>query len=266
MRLGLVFAVACVLPACALLTNLNDLGATDAAAPDVGTTTDAAADVSADVTSAPDAGDAGWSFLDDFNRADAGTLGNNWVTKQPAFTLASNAAMRVNATSYDYRDLMVYRPASEDVADVQASFELHYGSAAQGWPQIHVRIQSATAGLSNTLDDYLLFPQSGGTTSMIIARNNGTANYTTLATFSLGSPLDTTHTFRFTLAAKGTSPVVLTGSVERLDGSSWTLLGTSTVQDSDASRIATPGSFGFSGGSSDTTGQYSYDNFTAHGM
>ncbi len=215
--------------------------------------------------SVPDAGaDAGhWTFMDDFNRANAPALGNGWVEKQPVFWIVNNQAAVVTAGS-DYRDSIAYRPPMENVTDVTASVELRYGTSAGGYPQLHVRVQTASVVSTGVLDDYLLFPASGGTTDMVIARNRGNATFTMLTSYKLTTPLDTAHMYRLTLSAIGVSPVALTATVERLDVSTWTSLGTATVQDSDPERVTGPGSVGFSAGS-EPKGQFVYDNFKVTG-
>ena len=99
---------------------------------------------------------------------------------------------------------------------------------------------------------------------MDIARNSGTSQYFTLTTFQLGSALDAASTYRFTLRATGMNPVTLKGTVERNDGSAWTVIGTSTIQDGAPQQLG-PGVVGFSAGG-EATGAFRYDNFKAQGL
>jgi hypothetical protein len=102
---------------------------------------------------------------------------------------------------------------------------------------------------------------------MTIARNRSSSLFYVLTSFALATPLDSSHTYRFTLQVSGTIPVVIVGTVERFDNPSWTVIGTSTIQDGDgANAVTTPGVVGFSAGGADATGSYAYDNFAAQGL
>jgi len=244
--------------ACSLVVDLSTLGS------DAGP-----ADVVVPVETSNDASpDAAYSFADDFNRAD-GAIGNGWIAKSPGFDLASGHVVRDNVSSLDFLDLLVHRPSTEAVLDVHASMEvvpsgLDGGSGS--WEQLHVRVQPSTVDAISRLDDYMLFPHGGGATSIDIGRNRiVTSAYTILTTFQLAAPLTAGLTYRFTLAATGTSPVVLFGSVERFDAPSWTLIGSATTQDLDANAITTPGVVGFSASNSDPTGAFTYDEFVVLG-
>ncbi len=248
--------------ACSVLTNLDGLGF-DAGSPDVSVGDGSPGDAPGDTTADAGADVATWTFTDDFNRADASVLGNGWIEKQPVFSIASGV-VQTKSIGLDYRDEVAYRPPSENVTDVTASIEVNYGPNSGAWPQLHVRIQTSTVVLQSTLDDYLLFPASGGTANMIIARNRGGANYFTLTTFPLSSQLTSGQTYRFTLSAMGGSPVNLLGRVEQFTGNGWVSIGTSQIQDGDVNQIVTAGSVGFSEGD-DYVGNYTYDNFMATG-
>jgi len=134
------------------------------------------------------------------------------------------------------------------------------------WQQIHVRVQPSTVDAIGRLDDYMMFPHGGGASSIDIARNRITSSaYSIVTTFQLSSPMVPNIAYRFTLSATGASPVVLSGSVERLDGSAWTLLGSALTQDLDSSAVTTPGVVGFSASNADPTGAYTYDDYVATG-
>jgi len=60
------------------------------------------------------------NFFDDFNRPDNPNLGNGWVQKNAAFSLAGNAVIKA-ATSTGFADNLVYRPAGENMQDGEAS-------------------------------------------------------------------------------------------------------------------------------------------------
>ena len=80
-------------------------------------------------------------FNDTFDRPDAAAIGNGWIEKNAqAFGLADNAAVK-QPVGTGYRDNVVYRPASEDLLDVEASVEFRLTGAGTGYPQVYTRIQ-----------------------------------------------------------------------------------------------------------------------------
>jgi hypothetical protein len=195
---------------------------------------------------------------DSFTRSDNAAVGNGWIEKNAgAFTLAGNRASK-QTVGTGYADNLVYRPASEDVLNVEASVELQLTSATPGYPQIAVRVQSATVANAATLDGYLLYVDNS-TTRIILGRQSGTAFVTTLATITPASGLNTTDRFRLRLRATGTNPVQLNAFVERLNGAIWDTIGQASFADAAANRFATAGSVGFGGYTENT---YFFDNFT----
>jgi len=197
------------------------------------------------------------NLSDDFQRADGATLGNGWIEKTPTtFSVQSGAVAKVGAGN-GYLDNLVYRPATEDVLDVEASVELRLLSTSPGYPQIHVRMQSNGAALPNWLDSYILYVD-GDNTRAILGRQRGSSFVTALAAITISPALNTTDTFRLRLRAIGTSPVQLAAFVERLAGSSWQIIGQASANDLAPDRIMTAGSVGFSGYIETA---YRYDNF-----
>jgi hypothetical protein len=200
---------------------------------------------------------SGGTYIDTFSVSDGEVLGGGWIEKSPgSFAIVGGEVIK-QAVSSGYRDNLVYRPASEDLLDVEASVELRVLSNPPGYPQIMVRVQSATVGTANVLDGYLLYINNG-TGQAVLSRQTGSASETTLATMPIGT-LDPAQRYRLRLRAIGTDPVVLTAWVERLTGSAWEVVAQVDVTDSTAARIATGGSVGFGGyieGSS-----YVFDNF-----
>lgn len=197
-------------------------------------------------------------LLDGFQRADSATLGNGWIEKNAAaFGIAGNQVTKA-AVATGYRDNLVYRPNSEDVLDVEAALEVRFTSLPPGYPQVLVRVQSATAATADVLDGYMLYVEDS-TNTVILGRQNGSAFVTTLATLNLTTSLNATDRFRLRLRAQGTSPVVLQGFVERQNGAVWETIGSAIATDTSASRIATAGSVGFSGY---VESNYVLDNFT----
>ena len=198
------------------------------------------------------------NIADNFDRADAAAIGNGWIEKNAAaFVIAGNEAGKPGAGN-DYRNNIVYRPASEDVLDVEASIEFRLLSLPAGYPQLMTRIQSATAANNANLDAYLLYVNDS-TSQAVLSRQTGSNWDTPLATLSLSPSLNTTDRYRLRMSAMGTSPVQLAAFVERLNGSTWQIIGQANVNDGNAQRIATAGSVGF-GGYIETN--YRYDNFS----
>jgi hypothetical protein len=196
-------------------------------------------------------------LTDNFDRADNAAVGNGWIEKNAAaFTIAGNRASK-QTVGTGYRDNLVYRPASEDVLNVEAAVEAQF-TGAPGYAQIAVRVQSATVATADAFDGYLLYINNSNTQA-ILGRQNGTAFVTTLATLDLTTTLNTTDRFRLRLAARGTNPVQLDAFVERLNGVIWQEIGQASVNDAAANRIATAGSVAFSGYTENT---YVFDNFT----
>jgi len=259
-----VAAIATACAACSLVVDLSTLGS------DAGVGPDAAETGAPDVIVPEASSDASaYSFSDDFNRAD-GSIGNGWVVKNPSFDLASGHMVRDKVSSLDFLDLLVHRPTTEAVLDIHASMVVVLSGADGGggsWEQIHVRIQPSTVDAIGRLDDYMMFPHGGGANSIDIGRNRITSSaYAIVTTFTLSSPMVAGAVYRFTLSATGASPVVLFGSVERLDGpSTWTLIGSAQTQDLDPSAVTTPGVVGFSASNADLTGAYTYDDYVATG-
>lgn len=207
------------------------------------------------VAVAPPAG----AFLDTFTRADSATIGNGWVEKAAAaFSIVGNEAAKVAAGGSDYRNNIVYRPAGEDLLDVEASAELRFLSMPAGYPQVFVRAQAGTIATSGQLDAYLLYVNDSATQA-ILARQRGGNYDTPLATFGLSTALNTTDRFRLRLRAEGGNPVQLGAFVERLVSGNWQIIGQAAFSDVATARIATAGSVGI-GGYVETN--YRYDNFS----
>jgi hypothetical protein len=197
-------------------------------------------------------------FTDNFNRANSADVGNGWIEKSPsAFSLDGNEVAKIGAGGSDYRNNIVYRPASENLLDVEASVELRALSTAIGYPQVLVRAQTDTIATTNMLDAYLLYMAESNSTATL-ARQRGNAYDTPLVTFAVSPAINTTDRYRLRLRATGTNPVQLNAYVERWTGSVWQIIGQAAFSDGSSSRISTAGSVGF-GGYIETT--YRYDNF-----
>jgi hypothetical protein len=197
------------------------------------------------------------TFLDDFNRADAANLGNSWVEKTPAaFSITTNRVAKA-ATSSTFVNNLVYRPATENMLDGEASIEFRLASTTPGYPQVFLRGQTASIGTAGTFNGYLLFVDNAINRAFLERIENG--NFFQLAQLNLNPTLNTTDTYRLRMRATGTSPVALQAFVERLNGVTWDIIGLAAVNDNAATRFATAGTVGFSGHTEGNT--YTYDNF-----
>ena len=198
-------------------------------------------------------------FVDNFNRPDSTNIGNGWIEKNPdGFSLSGGVVITHQSALVGHWDNIVYRPASEDLLDVEASVEIQLFESPPGFPQLHVRVQAATVGSPNILDSYIIFVNSSNTEA-ILGRQRGSNLVLTLAVIAMDPPLNTTDKFRLRLRATGTNPVELTAFVERFTSGTWQVIGLGAASDSSADRLASAGSVGFSGAASD---HYHYDNFT----
>ena len=198
------------------------------------------------------------SFGDDFNRSDNAVLGNGWIEKTAAaFALASNRVSK-SANGTDFRNNVVYRPAAENVLDAEAGVEVRFASLPPGYPQVFVRGQTATIANAGVFSGYLLFIDNDVGRALLSRMENGAFNV--LAQLNLNPLLNTVDTFRLRLRATGTNPVALEAYVERLSGTTWTVIGQALINDAATTRFTTAGSVGFSGHVEG--GAYTYDNFT----
>lgn len=280
--LGRRIAIACTPPllfGCTILTDLDALqfvkdggvivdSAMMDAPVDAPMKTDAGADADA-MTMMPDADamvldtgiDTGVKvWMDDFNRANNSSVGNNWIMKTMGdIHIVSNRAEEQNSSA-GYQDNVVYRPQNEDVRDVTVSVEFQATALPPGYPQVMARIQQNTVQTAGTLDCYILFI-SDQANNAVLGRQRGTPYLTTLKNIALNPSVDTSHSFRLTLTATGANPVSLTGTIEIFQNNQWSSIGTTTYSDSDVTRLDTAGSVGIGVSSGETTGLYSYDNF-----
>jgi hypothetical protein len=199
------------------------------------------------------------NFNDSFDRADSAALGNGWLEKNvDAFGVGNNAVAK-GGVGTGYRDNVVYRPAGENLLNAESSIELRLlAGGAPGYPQVLTRIQTPTVANPDALDAYMLYV-SNSTTQAILGRQQGNQFVIPLATVTLATALTTGQTYRMRVSASGTSPVRVTGFIERRDGTTWTVIGSAVADDASADRITQAGSVGFSGYVE--TG-YTYDNFT----
>ena len=200
----------------------------------------------------------GEGFFDNFERANNADLNNGWIEKNPeAFSIVNGTATKQPA-GLGYRDNVAYRPASENLLDVEASMEIRLSDNAPGYPQLFTRLQSATVAQANILDGYILYINNNNSQA-ILGRQTGPNFVASLASINLNPALNTTDLFRLRLRSTGAFPVSLAAFVERWNGSGWDVIGQASTIDSDGNAIQTAGAAGFGGY---VEASYSYDNFT----
>jgi len=161
--------------------------------------------------------------------------------------------------SGEYRNNLVYRPASENRLDVVASVGFEITATPIGYPALMVRLQTDTVATTGNFTGYLFYIDSNANTAIL--NRHGQGDYGTgLATLTLNPALVVGDTYRLRLSAMGTAPVQLDAFVERFNGTGWDVIGQANFSDDDSASIITAGSVGF-GGDADTN--YVYDNFSA---
>jgi hypothetical protein len=197
---------------------------------------------------------AGGDFLDDFERADSADPQNGWIEKNPAAFSIVAGALQKNPVGLSYVDNVIYR--TELRGDVETSAEIQLSTAVPGYPQIFARLQPATVASSGALDGYILYIDNGNIA--VLGRQEGPAFVTPLAVVPLSEPLSTQSVYRLRMAVTGTSPVSVSGFIERLGVTGFVIIGQATVQDSSAQRFSAPGLSGIGGY---VEGGYTFDNF-----
>jgi hypothetical protein len=203
-------------------------------------------------------------LVDDFDRPDAEAINNGWIEKTPAaFTLVDGRAKKQLTTTSDYRDNLVYRPASENLANVEIAVDVTFTATPPGYAQIFVRARSATITASNSYDGYLLYVVGDSPGQVTLGRQLGTVFVETLSSFSVSPAFVANQRYRLTLRAVGKSPVKLSARVERVDASGVTLVGQTSAEDADPRRIQDAGTVGFSGSDEAT---YAYERFHRIGL
>lgn len=204
-------------------------------------------------------GDApGGELVDSFSRPDGAAIGNGWIEKQAStYALAGGEVVRID-TAESYRDNMVYRPASEDLRDVEITVGVRFTALPPGFAQIFVRGAAATIAAPDSYDGYLLYVDGERAGEAVLGRQRGSVFVTTLSRFPLSPVPDTSGMFRMTLRATGAQPVALQARIERLEGRSWTTIGETAVEDSAAAQIDAAGTVGFAG---NELAAYVYDDF-----
>jgi hypothetical protein len=260
------------LASCTLLVSTSDL--TGRAPPGADASTEAAqeqarSDALADVNvlDVRDGGvEGGVYFFDDFQRADGASIGNGWIEKNPAAFQLESGRVTKNVVTVGYRSNVVYRPANEQIRDVEAAIEFRLSTTSNlGYPQLWARAQTSTVGTVDMLDAYGLY-FAGSTRDVRLVRNSGSNDATT---FELGNviaspPLNTTDTFRLRMRVTGTAPVHIDAYVEVRASFAWSTIAQLSVNDTNQNAITNAGVVAFSG--HDTETAFTYDNFYYQGL
>lgn len=201
------------------------------------------------------------SFVDDFSRADSDSIGNGWIEKTSAAFFLEGAQASKQSFNTDYTNSLVYRPAAEDMLNVETSVQMRLRSSSPGYPQLVARLQSSTAAASGSFTGYILYVD-GSNTLAYLGRQNG-SSLTSLAGLDISPALTTTDTYRLRLRVSGTTSVQIQAFVERLNGATWQIVGQASYTDTSGQRVSTAGSVAFGGY---TENAYTYDNFTRNDL
>ncbi len=180
------------------------------------------------------------AFFDPFGRPDSPSIGNGWLEKTDRFDIAGGTVRQSGVGSY--RDLIVRRPAAEDVLDVELSVDV-VNDKKDGDPGLYARMQPGS-DTPNQLTSYTMYVY---TDYAYIDRDDGTGG-TELASAAIAPALPLGAKYSLTFRVTGTNPVKLEGTVRDAAGNVVASFG---AQDGSAKRIATPGGVGFGSGDAD---------------
>lgn len=200
---------------------------------------------------------SGIGFFDSFDRPDQAGVGNNWIeNKAGVFSITGNEVTTAPTTGA-WTTNHVYRPAAEDLDDLEVSLEfVTTDVTTPDWPQIFVR-GDADASAYYVWVEY--GPSASAGVNVDIARDGRLDGSSWTALDSGTVPLASVgERYRLRLSAKGFNPVVLAGAYERWTGTTWQTLISLSAQDSAPSAIAS-GHWGFSSNQRPT---FTYDNFS----
>jgi len=202
-----------------------------------------------------DAGDGG--FFDDFARAEGDDIGSGWTEKSPdSFVLTAGTARKSVSAVKDYRDNLVYRPATEDRRDVEVAIEFTSGGA--GSPQLFVRADRTTITTTDAYLGYVVYVATPGL--LVLLRQVGSAFGTVMSSASISPPVEPSKRHRLRVSARGSIRVILDTVVERFDGGTWQTASTLHHEDDRPERFADAGALGFA--ASISTAGPVYDNFS----
>lgn len=227
-----------------------------------GGTSDVTPDASSDTSSAGDAdsGPDGRTFVDEFDRAD-GPVGNGWIEKTP-YSVGITGGRLSFLKAGVYETLLVTRPPSEDVRDVEVTGEfLFLGTPETGSSdaQLFARVQQATIGMPGGFHGYIFWVEDY--VLLKLGRQAGADIVDYIAEKPLPSKVDVLHAYRLRLRVTGTSPVELHGSLEQRSrlGSEWTPVTELSATDDASTRIQNAGTVGTA---ADEIAPYYLESFT----
>ncbi len=236
--------------ACNAISGAGDLGVTASATKAKSGKTDADVEEDDEDTTPKDTGsDAGApppevdsgatqnpTFTDDFARAN-GTVGNGWVERTPgAFGLNSGAVQQ--GTTGPVPNMLVLRPAGEDVANVEVSVLVKMSGQQDADPGLVARVQPTG---TNQLSGYNL--SLGGPAVAFIDRGEGD-KFSELGSFALSPAIAAGDVVRMVFKVTGDNPVKLEASV--VDANN-VVRGSTMITDPAPNRITAAGSVGFGG-------------------
>ena len=198
-------------------------------------------------------------FADDFERPNNAQVGNGWLEKSAAaWSIAGGLVVGADG-SPTFDDSVVYRPFSEEVADVETTVMFQYTTLPSATtPQLHARIQPGveTPGMETA---YLGYSSAADSLTVGAVRDGGLSGTTSV---TIAPALEVNVWYRMRFVVQGTDPVQLYAAVEEgSDEQGWTVLAEVSSADTSQDAITSPGSYGFSGHQALT--HIEYDNFEA---
>jgi hypothetical protein len=191
-------------------------------------------------------------FHDDFDRPD-GPVGNGWIQGDAARYEIVNDEVPVTGGGFAFQSDYLYRPASPDALDIEASIEFTLRSLPPELPQVHVRVtreKSHCYAVGVPAND-----------SFFWGRCAPQGDFDQMGAQDLSEELAVGKTYRLSIAATGTNPVHLVMKVERAGaGGTFTPIGVAEADDATPKRVAETGMFGISANGDPN---YTYDDFLA---
>ena len=198
-------------------------------------------------------------FVDGFDRPDANAIGNDWVEKTPTAWGLGDGQVLEEGAPLNYEDNIVYRPAAEDLRDLNVTIEFEVAEFdTNNHPQLHLRLQHEDLDIPGSVTGYILFVDEP---DLSITRQIGGAFDATRSS-PLTSQVVPDQRYKLSFTALGEDPVDLVGELYIFEGGDWTLHSSVAYMDTDPNRIDQPGAMGFSGADTDQIQNITYDNFT----
>lgn len=199
-------------------------------------------------------------FTDDFERPDAVAIGNDWIEKHPLTFAIAGGRMVFESEGVGFENGLVYRPAAEEVLDVEVSVEVRFDVASPpNHPQVHLRSDAAVIGELDTVHAYVIFIEDDNGSALAIARVDADGVWGAYDEVLLPEPLEVAVDYRMRASTIGTDPVVIDAAWERLEGEEWVVVTTLQLVDDTEGRIVDPGTVAVSGDGLELG--FSYDDF-----